>query len=331
MNDRAISILDNYDLQILRTWKGRGSILCETDQGIRILKEYNGSREKIYLEQKLLRTLKDNGFLFAEEILTNKEGEPYCVDADQTTYIVKSYIDGRECNIREEKEYLAAVRILAGLHSAMELPRLAGECNITRLPILFEFEKRNKELRRVRKYLKEKRQKTDFERYLQNGFDGFYEKALTVTEQLTTYPTQLWLQELKEDGTFCHGDYQYHNIILAGDEMHLINFEKFAVEDPVKDLYLFARKLLEKNNWDHSLGKSLIVEYEKERKLAVSSRIQLLYRFLYPEKFWKIVNYYYNNTKTFIPGRNKEKLDKIMAQESAKEAFTEQMLRSVAL
>ena len=30
MNDRAVSILEQYDLTVERTWKGRGSILFET-------------------------------------------------------------------------------------------------------------------------------------------------------------------------------------------------------------------------------------------------------------------------------------------------------------
>ena len=34
MNDRAVSILEQYDFVVERTWKGRGSILFETKEGI---------------------------------------------------------------------------------------------------------------------------------------------------------------------------------------------------------------------------------------------------------------------------------------------------------
>ena len=40
MNDRCVSLLDNYDVEVLRTTKGRGAILCETNQGMLIFKEY---------------------------------------------------------------------------------------------------------------------------------------------------------------------------------------------------------------------------------------------------------------------------------------------------
>ena len=45
MNDRAVSVLSEYDFEVIRTWKGRGAILFETPEGIRILKEYTGFTE----------------------------------------------------------------------------------------------------------------------------------------------------------------------------------------------------------------------------------------------------------------------------------------------
>ena len=39
VNDRAVSVLENYEIEVLRTWKGRGDMLCESDKGLLILKE----------------------------------------------------------------------------------------------------------------------------------------------------------------------------------------------------------------------------------------------------------------------------------------------------
>ena len=54
MNDRCVSLLDNYDVEVLRTTKGRGAILCETNQGMLIFKEYIERRNKIYLQNEVL-------------------------------------------------------------------------------------------------------------------------------------------------------------------------------------------------------------------------------------------------------------------------------------
>ena len=54
MNDRAVSVLENYDFEIVRTQKSRNAILCETNKGWMILKEYRGQRFRLELLEKLL-------------------------------------------------------------------------------------------------------------------------------------------------------------------------------------------------------------------------------------------------------------------------------------
>ena len=120
MNDRAVNILEQYDLNVERTWKGRGSILFETKDGIYILKEYKGTPQRLSGIAGALEQIRENGYKDMETILPNKEGEFFCVDYDRTIYIVKSYFQAKECNIREKAEYLKGMKHLARLHSAME-------------------------------------------------------------------------------------------------------------------------------------------------------------------------------------------------------------------
>ena len=103
----------------------------------------------------------------------------------------------------------------------------------------------------------------------------------------------------------------------------MINFEKCIRDNPVRDLYLFMRKLLEKSSWSVELGTLLINAYNEERTMSEEEYTQLYYRLIYPEKFWKIVNFYYNSGKALIPGRNLEKLEKLLSQEEDKIRFLE--------
>ena len=317
MNDRSISLLENYDIEVLRTWKGRGAILCETKQGVLILKEYAGHKEKAAFQNALLTIVKERGFENVESILKNKEQELLTQDQDGTLYVLKTYFEGRECNVKDMEECRQAVRVLAQFHnvsyadnsmlSGVGEPRYA----------YMEFEKHNKELRSVRKYLKDRGQKTDFEICLIKNYDYFFNLALQLAEELRFY------QKEEEKRFICHGDYQYHNIIVAGDQMNLINFEKCVSESPVRDLYLFMRKLLEKSGWVESIGFELVDTYEKVRPIEKEEYRQLYYRLAYPEKFWKIVNFYYNSGKAWIPGKNLEKLNKVTEQEKDKQKFLE--------
>lgn len=323
MNDRSVSVLENYDLEVLRTQKSRNAILCETDKGWVILKEYKGPLFRLELMEQVLAATAENGFERIEQLVRTKDGELFSKDQEQNNCIVKTWPGGRECSLKDGQECRTAVAMLARLHLAMRLPSLVSERQLHAVTLLEEYEKRNRELKRVRRFLREKGQKTPFEIFLQQNYDLFFEEALRVTEAVREYGNVLDARTVEKEGTFCHGDFQHHNLLWSGG-INIVNFEKSALDDQMKDLYLFLRKLLEKTNWSVPLARGLLDVYGKEKKLRASDTLQLYYRFAYPEKFWKIVNFYYNSGKAWIPGRNMEKLDKLISQNGVKKAFLEQ-------
>lgn len=321
MNDRAVSVLDKYDIEVLRSWKGRGAILCETKTGVKILKEYKGRSNRLLLQQKLLQTIKENGYPHVEEILCTKEGELMVKDEDATSYYLKEYVQGKECNGRDLADCEEALKQLALYHLSACLPQFAEEYGLEAFSLTDELEKHNRELRKVRKYLKEKGQKTDFEMVLFQHYDFFHEKAMKVLEE----------KRKREEETnplsqtlFCHGDFQHHNLLFSGNKTFMINFEKFALDTPARDLSLFFRKIMEKNGWSPVWGKKMLRAYEKNRRLSAREKQDLYYRLSYPEKFWKIVNFYYNSGKAWIPARNLEKLEKLLKQEKEKKQYMEE-------
>ena len=320
MNDRAVSLLDHYEIEVNRTWKGRGAILCDSDHGLLILKEYCGPADKVLFQDLLLKHINESGIIRAESILRTREDEMIVFDQDRVPYIVKTYYEGRECNHRDTEECRQAVSALAKLHNISDLSAYDELREQPVFRIEQEYEKHNRELKKVRKFLREKSQKTDFEIYLMKHYDYFMNNALQITDELRYYAYE---EDSYEFPIVCHGDYQYHNIMQTDSGSFLLNFEKCVRDYPVRDLYLFLRKLLEKNNWTQTLGDMLLESYNKERNLTDRDYKQLYYRLAYPEKFWKIVNFYYNTGKAWIPGRNMEKIEKLFAQEREKQLFLE--------
>ena len=325
MNDRAVSVLSEYDFEVIRTWKGRGAILFETPEGICILKEYSGLLKRLEEQNALLAHIRDNSPVSVEEILPNKEGELITKDVYGDAYVVKTYFSGRECSIRDEEECTRAVRTLAKMHKAMIMPVQEGEVFAAGLDK--EYEKHNRELKKVRRFLRDKSQKNDFEIYLLKFYDEFMEKAFEVTERWNNCRNLDCCEQIGNKKTWCHGDFQYHNFLIDGNDTFVINFEKCVCDSQMRDLYLFLRKLLEKNNWSLSTGNMILDAYQKEKTLSAEDMEQLYYRLAYPEKFWKIVNFYYNTGKSWIPGRNMEKFDKLLKQETEKELFLNTLLR----
>lgn len=333
MNDRAVELLGQYDIEVLRTRKGRGAIVCETQAGSFLLKEYAGSAERAELQNRLLQTISAGGGVQVESIIPTREGQLLVKDGDGITYVLKTWQDGRECNVHDRGECIQAVQLLSRLHEGMVLPPDTPGLPPAYLPGS-EYEKHNREIRRVRKFLKQKGQKQTFEAKLLGACDFFLEQAQEVTDQWKQYSEAFQREAVRESDaepvTFCHGDFQYHNILLGAEGWFVINFEKCLPDDPIRDLYLLMRKLLEKGDWSVSLGTELIKAYEKRHPMSARSRIDLYYRLAYPEKFWKIVNFYYNSGKAWIPGKNQEKLEKLIAQEKDKQHFLDEVFRDVA-
>ena len=321
MNDRAVSVFDNYEIEVLRSWKGRGAILCETNSGILILKEYKGKGRRLEQQKRLLDSVKQNGYPEVEEILVNKEGNLITYDDYMNPYIVKSYRDWKECSLKAPEDYCQVIRNMARLHKAMDLPDFWEGEDMEVFSLGQEFAKHNRELKKVRRFLKAKSQKTEFERALMKEYDFFFEKALCVQEAWNQQELQFLEEAGRNAGKICHGDFQHHNTLLHRGQMFMINFDKFAMDNPVRDISLFLRKLMEKNNWAPETGTEILEIYHRERGLKEYDWREIYYRISYPEKFRKIVNFYFNSSKAWIPGKNLEKLEKILLQEKEKSRF----------
>lgn len=326
MNDRAVSVLENYDMEVIRTYKGRGTIICDTGKGLRVLKEYKGNTEKLelleLLQNKLSETVK------TDRLVRNKEGELFSKDTDETVYIVKEQLDGRECNYKNEEEILQAFRIMAKLHLAMrDTSEMASI-----MPIHYyveEMEKHTKECKHVRNYLRKLKIKSDFERALLKEYTYFMEKAENILAQAGGEDQIAYEDFVRTNGFFCHGDYQYHNVMFMRNDTAVINLERFALDSGVRDFYLLFRKISEKADWSLSLGEKMLAAYQSNRSFTDMEMKQLYYRLAYPDKFWKIVNFYYNSKKSWIPDKNMEKLENLVKQEKAKERLLKTLFGTV--
>lgn len=327
MIEQTQAILEQYELDVTNVRKGRGHWIVNSKNGDFVLKEYWGSEGKAKLQKTLTDHIAQSTGVLVQQLVANKEGMLLTKDRDERSYTLQTFREGRECNLQDKTEQCQALATMARMHEGMYIEKSLLPTEVMPYSLKHEFEKRNTELRRIRRYLREKRNKNDFERFLYTNFNTFFEKALEVEEEWDIYEKCAYHQD--EKVVFCHGDYQHHNVWISGSDVMVLQFEKYLADLPCRDLYLFMRKLLEKNNWDKELGLMVLKEYEKVRSLPMIERISMAYRFAYPEKFWKIANYYFNSKKSFIPEKNMEKLGKLLMQEEQKDIFIGDILKKV--
>ena len=74
MYNQSEAILQQYDLEIKQISRGRGAYICETNEGMKLLTPFRGSKERAMFLRGVLLRLSESGFP-AEQICLTKEGE----------------------------------------------------------------------------------------------------------------------------------------------------------------------------------------------------------------------------------------------------------------
>lgn len=284
-------------------------------------KSIGGRTEKLELLFQLQGKLKDS--LRTDTLIRTKEGALFVKDIDNGVYILEEQVEGKECSYKNEEDIVKACGAMAKLHLKFMTPQSEKICV---MPVFFyadEMERHTIECKRVRNYLRKLHNKTEFERALLKEYDYFLEKAVAVTRRAREESQAEYEAYVNSNGLYCHGDYQYHNVIFGkgsgGAYTGIVNLEHFAHDAGARDFYLLFRKISEKCDWSLDMAQSMLDAYQNRRVFPPIEWRSLCLRLEYPEKFWKIINFYYNSRKSWMPNRNYDKLESLIRQEKNRE------------
>ena len=267
MKDYSLNVLEQYEIEVSGTRKVRGAILCDTNAGVLLLREAAVSDKKVPVLEALTTHLTHHGYPRVDSIFLNKEGEFITKAEDGTRYVLKRWFSGRECDVKKEQEVLESVKNLARLHKIMKMPgeevrEFAGN------DLREEFLRHNRELRKVRAFIRGRTAKGDFENAVLKHFDAMYEWAGTAGERLAESGYERLLQKSREEGAVTHGDYNYHNVLITPKGMATTNFEHFTNDIQIEDFYYFMRKVMEKYEWNVELARAMLRTYQDIRPLS---------------------------------------------------------------
>lgn len=318
MYDYGLSVLEQYGLTVTSSQRVRGALLCRTEQGPVLLKEFRGSEKKLAVQQQLLEKLKEQGCL-VDVFLKNQEGALVSRDKDLVSYTVQVWFEGRECDTKSEADILKSVRALADLHKKMQLP---AQLDYAGKDLRDEYIRHNQEMRKIRRFIRKKGAACSFEKDYLNSVEWFLEKGENAVSMLETTDYERLRQQSLETGSICHGEYNQHNVLFSGKRTAVTNFGHWSFDVQITDLYRFMRKILEKYCWNPDLAGKMLSAYDSIRPISQSELQNLKVRFLYPEKYWKLANHYYTHNKVVISGKNVEKLHLLIQQKKQWEEFS---------
>lgn len=324
MNDKWISCLDKYDLDIIKAGKTKGSILVESTSGYYLLKELKESVRQLEFEEILLNKINGEGEILVDYIIRTSDGELITQDSDGIKYILKRWYLTKECEVQNPENLLKASKSLGKLHIAMRNINngvsTSKEESKIRL-ISKEYEKHNIEMKRARTFIRNKHMKNEFELLLLGNFEEFYYAGCQVKNESEKDIYNDFAVNAAKNNEVIHGAYNYHNVMFTNEMAMIINFEHAKYDVQIKDLYDFLRKVMEKHRWNYDLGNKILSYYDTVKPITNDEMKYLKMCLSYPEKFWKIVNHYYNNNKAWIPDKDIEKLKLVISQNKEKNIF----------
>ena len=320
MYDYGLTVLEQYGFTASASGRVRGALLCRTEKGPVILREFHGSEKKLAMQQMLLRNLRDEGYL-VDTFLENREGALVSRDRDSIPYTAQNWFEGRECDTRSEADVRRSVRILAELHRKMHLPL---EADYTGRDLREEYIRHNQEMRKIRRFIRKKGAAGPFEKQYLASVEWFLEKGEAAAALLETTDYSKLRDQILREGCVCHGEFNQHNVLLTGSNMAVTGFGHWSFDIQMADLYRFMRKILEKCGWDIRVAEKMLTSYNTVRPITGSEWQNLKVRFFYPEKYWKLANHYYTHSKAVISGKNVEKLHSMVSQKAQWEGFLKQ-------
>lgn len=323
MEEKIEEIIKQYPIQLIGKRRIRGAILLEAKEGLFTLVQYKDSAKRLDFQEQVKHVLIDAGYIYVDEGISNVNGELLTKDSQGNRWLLKRWYNGRECNLREERDIYQATKHMADLHNKMcyskDEEEQSEEGQDDNLEVLIE--RHMREMKRVYNYIRGKKKRNEMEICILNLFQKFYDQAGFAHMYISEINYNNLCEQCREQRRVYHGSYNYHNILFGEQQIITTNFDKADVGVQIVDLYDFLRKIMEKNGWNTEQGVRILDIYQKERALTKQEAKLLYVLLLFPEKFWKQINFYYNGKKSWMSVKNYDKLLKIESQEEARRNF----------
>lgn len=119
VNEKSEKVLEQYDIGIRRTMRGRGGIVVMTDHGCKLFIQCEKADKYYERENRITELLSKTGYTCIDTYMRNKNGLLISEDEDGRKYIMKNWFDAKESNVRDENDMCMAVSAMAYMHMAL--------------------------------------------------------------------------------------------------------------------------------------------------------------------------------------------------------------------
>lgn len=324
MDDKSAVVVAQYDIEVTGYSRQKGAGILQTNQGLLLLRQRDAKERRVCFEEEIKEAGGASGDLLLDRCVPNREGN-FVTEGDYgETFLLRHWQEGEELELSDRNHRLLAAETLGRFHK-----RMRG------LPIREEYVREDfgtvcarhiRELRRLSTYLYKRKQKNPFEQKLQEILPEYIERAEQALRIFLSAPWKPVYEEVRNEGHGVHGAFGNHALIVKTDgEIFISNFEKAGIGPQMEDFCYLVRKSMEKTGYDTGTFQEMLDAYQKERKLRRREALILESMLLFPEKFYRVCNQYFNARKDWIPARNSQKLLDVLMQQEQKCEFDEKV------
>lgn len=292
------TVIEHYNLDFANIIPYKDAYIVNTSSGKKLLRKSILLPERILFVHGVKEHLYKNGLANIDRYICTFDNKPYLA-ADSGCYTLTDLIDGIECDFDNRDDVINASRLLASMHKASRGYSPPAACvprdDLGKLPLYFN--KRLDEIKKLKKTAKKGLGKFDY--LFLNYADYFYSLGENAIQNLSASNYDKVVEKSKEEGIICHHDFTHHNIISNNTKLSVINFEYCCFELKIYDLANFIRRKMRKCNWDIKEARIIMEEYRKIEDISSDELVILKIILQFPQKFWRVVNKYYNSRRSW--------------------------------
>ena len=298
---------EGYGLRFRGGTRTRTGLICRTDMGLRELKKPRGSVESLCLAFDVKEQFRKNGFRNISRFYRTLEGEPF-YRYDGVLYTLEDVMPAEALSEEREDTFIRGAETLGRMHRAARgLKSEAANWDRDRLPMLYT--KRRSEMAKMRRRNDMRGNYDAIDLLLIRHYDQFMEQAEQAAELLQKGGYGEAVDRAAETGAFCHNAYKGEALRLhETGEIFVGSFDKCSSELPLADLAYYLRRYFKKMEGTAAGVSRMLEGYGKHQPLSEGDLTILQGMLVYPEKFLRLVNEYYNKRRACVSPAMQERL-----------------------
>lgn len=298
---------EGYGLQLRHGTRTRTGLVCRTERGLRELKKPRGSVDSLRLAFDVKKRLRENGFLGISRCYPTLEGEPF-YQLDGVRYILEDVLPQGTLPEDCAESFLQGAEVLGEMHKAAKgVKSEAAHWERNRLPHLYA--KRRSELAKVRRRNDKRGSYDAIDLLLLQYYEPYMERAAEAEELLCRGGYEKAVEQAAQEGGFCHNAYKGEALRQEADGRIFVgNFDKCITELPLADLAAYIRRYFKKTEGTAAGLSAMLERYGRHCPLSEQDMTLLQGMLLYPEKFLRLINEYYNRRRTCVSPAMRERL-----------------------